>query len=257
MLAPMVRWLQHLRIPRGLAVVSVVLLAFGAIFALGTVMARQVAHLAADLPQHQAAITAKIQHLSGGGETGTAATLKRAEEVIEDLGKEIGNSQGTPAAPRTPLPVEVHEPTGSPLQTLRNLISPLLSPMATTGLIIVFVIFILIQREDIRNRLICLVGATDIPHTTAALDDAAHRLSHLFLTQLVINTGFCNPDWNWLVVDGVPSPFLWGILAGILRFIPYVGAILGLVFPLALALSSILVGPWCFGPWAFFSVSKP
>jgi predicted PurR-regulated permease PerM len=237
MLAPMVRWLQHLRIPRGLAVVSVVLLAFGAIFALGTVMARQVAHLAADLPQHQAAITAKIQHLSGGGETGTAATLKRAEEVIEDLGKEIGNSQGTPAAPRTPLPVEVHEPTGSPLQTLRNLISPLLSPMATTGLIIVFVIFILIQREDIRNRLIRLVGATDIPHTTAALDDAAHRLSHLFLTQLVINTAFAILIGLGLWWIGVPSPFLWGILAGILRFIPYVGAILGLVFPLALALS--------------------
>jgi len=173
MLAPLVRWLQNRRIPRGLAVISVVLLAFGAIFALGTVMARQVTHLAADLPQHQAAITAKIQRFSGGGETGKAATLKRAEEVIEELGREISNSKETPVAPRTPLPVEVHEPIGSPLQTIRNLISPLLSPIATTGLIIVFVIFILIQREDLRNRMIRLVGSTDIPHTTAAIDDAA------------------------------------------------------------------------------------
>jgi predicted PurR-regulated permease PerM len=237
MLAPLVRWLQHLRIPRGLAVVSVVLLAFGAIFALGTVMARQLTHLAADLPEREAAITAKIQRLSGGGgETGTAATLQRAEEVIENLGREIG-SKGKPAAPRTPLPVEVHEPIGSPMETVAKLISPLLSPIATTFLIVVFVIFILIQREDIRNRMIRLVGATDIPHTTAAIDDAAHRLSHLFLTQLVINTGFAILIGLGLWWIGVPSPFLWGVLAGILRFVPYVGAILGLVFPLALALS--------------------
>jgi predicted PurR-regulated permease PerM len=235
MLAPLVRWLQHVRVPRGLAAVAVVLLAFGAIFALGTVMARQVTHLARDLPQHEAAITAKIQRLSGGGATGTAATLQRAEEIIEDLGNEIG--KGKLAAPRTPLAVEVHEPIGTPLQTITKLISPLLSPIATTFLIIVFVIFILIQREDIRNRLIRLVGATDIPHTTAAIDDAAHRLSHLFLTQLAINTGFAVLIGLGLWWIGVPSPFLWGILAGILRFVPYVGAILGLVFPLALALS--------------------
>ena len=89
MLAPLVRMLQHVRLPRGLAVVSVVLLAFAAIFALGTVMAREVTQLAGDLPRYQVTISAKIQHLGGSGEGATAGTLKRAEEVIQDLGKEI------------------------------------------------------------------------------------------------------------------------------------------------------------------------
>jgi predicted PurR-regulated permease PerM len=233
MLAPPVRMLQHLRLPRGLAVVSVVLLAFAAIFALGTVMARQVTQLAGDLPRYQATISTKIQRLSGSGEGGTAGTLKRAEEVIEDLGKEISKGR----VGQTLVPVEVHEPSGGPLQTLSGLISPLLSPLATTGLIVVFVIFILIQREDLRNRLIRIVGSTDIPHTTAAIDDAAHRLSHLFLAQLVINTVFATLIGLGLWWIGIPHAFLWGVLAGILRFVPYLGAILGLVFPLALAVS--------------------
>jgi predicted PurR-regulated permease PerM len=233
MLAPLVRMLQNLHLPRGLAVIIVALLAFAAIFALGTLMAREVTQLASDLPRYQATISAKIQRFSASGKGGAAGTLERAEEVIEDLNKEISKGQPTQRL----IPVEVHEPSGGPLQTLSRLISPLLSPLATTGLIVVFVIFILIQREDLRNRVIRLAGSTDIPHTTAAIDDAAHRLSRLFLTQLIINTGFAiiiGLGWWWI---GVPSAFLWGILAGILRFIPYIGSILGLVFPLALALS--------------------
>jgi predicted PurR-regulated permease PerM len=234
MLAPLVRMLQHVRLPRGLAVVSVVLLAFAAIFALGTVMAREVTQLAGDLPRYQATITAKIERLSGSGEGGTAGTLKRAEEVIQDLGKEISKGR---LSQQTLVPVEVHEPSGGPLQTLSTLISPLLSPLATTGLIVVFVIFILIQREDLRNRMIRIAGSTDIPHTTAAIDDAAHRLSHLFLAQLAINTGFATLIGLGLWWIGIPNAFLWGVLAGILRFVPYLGAILGMVFPLVLALS--------------------
>jgi hypothetical protein len=104
-------------------------------------------------------------------------------------------------------------------------------------LIVVFVIFILIQREDLRNRMIRIAGSTDIPHTTAAIDDAAHRLSHLFLAQLMINAGFATLIGLGLWWIGIPNAFLWGVLAGILRFVPYLGAILGLVFPLAIALS--------------------
>jgi predicted PurR-regulated permease PerM len=234
MLAPLVRMLQHLHLPRGLAVVSVVLLAFAAIFALGTVMAREVTLLAGDLPRYQATISAKIQRLGGSGEGGTAGTLRRAEEVIQDLGKEI--SKGN-LGQQTLVPVEVHEPSGGPLQTISSLISPLLSPLAMTGLIVVFVIFILIQREDLRNRIIRIAGSTDIPHTTAAIDDAAHRLSHLFLAQLAINTGFATLIGLGLWWIGIPNAFLWGALAGILRFVPYLGAILGMVFPLVLALS--------------------
>jgi predicted PurR-regulated permease PerM len=255
MLAPPVRMLQNLRVPRGLAVVVVVLLAFGGIFALGGVMARQVTQLAAELPHYQETISAKIKSLRGAQSGGT---LQHAEQVLEDLEKELNRQQqqqpaGQAAAPElapgrgAPIAVEVHEPNGGPLQTLSSLISPLLGPLATTGIIIVFVIFILIQREDLRNRLIRIAGSTDIPHATAAIDDAAHRLSHLFLTQLAINAGFGALIGLGLWAIGIPSAFLWGTLAGILRFVPYIGPILGMIFPLVLAVS---VDPgWSMAVW--------
>jgi predicted PurR-regulated permease PerM len=129
MLAPLVRMLQNLHLPRGLAVVVVALLAFAAIFALGALMAREVTQLASDLPRYQATISAKIQRFSRGGEGETARTLERAEEVIEDLEKEISKAQ--PA--QKLIPVEVHEPSGGPLQTLSRLLTPLLSPLAMTA----------------------------------------------------------------------------------------------------------------------------
>ena len=254
MLAPLVRILQNRRIPRGPAVIVVALLAFAAIFALGAVMGRQVTQLAEELPMYQATISAKIQGLRGGGGVGT---LTRAEQVLQDLSQELSSSKDkrtlllqadqSPEKEQALIPVEVHEPSGSALQTLRNLITPLLSPIATTVLIVVFVVFMLVQREDLRNRLIRLTGSTDIPHTTAAIDDAACRLSRLFLTQLTINVGFAIAVVLGLQYIGIPSAFLWAVLAGVLRFIPYVGSILGLVFPLALAIS---VDPgWSMALW--------
>jgi predicted PurR-regulated permease PerM len=224
----------------------VVLVAFAVIFALGRILATQVTDLANDLPKYQATISQKIAGLRGGG-GGTTGTLERAQFVLRQLDKELEDSQAksggsVPPNKRGPadlgmVPVEVHEPPGEPLQTLIALINPLLGPLATTTLIVVFVIFILIQREDLRNRLIRLAGSTDIPHTTAALDDAAHRLSHLFLTQLAINSGFGAAIGLGLWWIGVPSAFVWGVVAGVLRFVPFVGPVLGLIFPLILAVS--------------------
>jgi predicted PurR-regulated permease PerM len=247
MLAPLVRRVQKLYVPRALAVMVVVLIAFAAIFALGGIMAREVSQLAGDLPSYEKTIASKIETLQGGGGTGT---LQKAQEVLEGLAKRIGRQEQQPAPiiptvqPKTPtsdqtqlIPVEVHEPAGGPLQTISSLISPLMGPLATTGIIVIFVIFFLIQREDLRDRMIRLAGATDISHTTEVIDDAGHRLSHLFLTQLLINTGFaiCISLGLWWI--GIPTPFLWGTLAGILRFIPYIGAFIGMVFPLILAVS--------------------
>ena len=256
MLAPPVMALQRLRMPRPVAVLVVVLIAFAAIFALGRVLATQVTDLASDLPKYQATISEKIQSLrSGGG--GGGETLERAQIVLRQLDREIEDSQAksgekeTVAAAPAPggrlIPVEVHEPIGGPLQTLIALINPLLGPLATTMLIVIFIIFILIAREDLRDRLIRLVGATDIPHMTAALDDAGHRLSHLFLTQLAINAGFGVAVGLGLWGIGVPSAFIWGVLAGILRFVPFVGPVLGLIFPLILA---VAVGSgWTMALW--------
>src|SRR6202000_1602258 len=171
--------------------------------------------------------------------------------MLQDLGKELDKpkvgspdkpvspSLATPVGSKTvqPVPVEVHQPDPSALENLRSLIAPLVSPLATTGIIVIFVIFILIQREDLRNRLIRLAGSHDLQRTTAALDDAASRLSRLFLNQLLINTGFGILIGTGLWLIGIPSAILWGILAAVLRFVPYIGSVIAAAFPLALAVA--------------------
>jgi predicted PurR-regulated permease PerM len=246
MLAPLVRILQRLRLPRVLAVLIVAVLAFAAIFTLARTLVTEVERLAENLPTYQETIAKKIESIRGRS-GGTTGTLERARGALNELNKQLAGAQQKPGETAPPIdvtstestwiPVEVHEPAGGPLQMLVALINPLLGPLATTTLIVVFVIFILIQQEDLRDRLIRLAGSTDIPHTTAALDEAGRRLSRLFLTQLTINAGFGAAVGLGLAAIGIPTPFIWGVLAGILRFVPFVGPILGAVFPLALALS--------------------
>ena len=234
-LAPLVRLLQRCRMPRGLAVVAVVLLAFVSIFMLGGVIATQVTELAGDLPRYQFTMREKIKSLRGA--TATSGTLERAADVLHDLGKELNPLQTTiaPAPDAKPIPVEVRQPPPTALESIAALLSPLIHPLTTTGIIAIFVIFILLQREDLRNRLIKLAGSHDLQKTTAALDDAATRLSRLFLMQLAVNASFGVVIGVGLWIIGVPSPILWGILAAILRFVPYIGAVIAAVFPLALS----------------------
>nr|WP_246649413.1 AI-2E family transporter [Bradyrhizobium canariense] len=264
-LAPLVRLVQRLRIPRSLAVVSVVVIAFAFIFAMGSLLATQLAQLAGDLPRYQSTISEKIQ--SFRETTAGRGTLERASSMLKDLSKELdkpkeaANSLGTIAAPKAaaprPVPVEVLQPDPGALESLQTLISPLLHPLATTGIIVIFVIFILLQREDLRNRLIRLAGSDDLQRTTAALDDAASRLSRLFLIQLLVNGSFGIIIGMGLWLIGVPSAILWGILAAVLRFVPYIGAVIAAAFPLALA---VAVDPtWTMLLWtiALFVVVEP
>jgi predicted PurR-regulated permease PerM len=247
-LAPLVAILQRIHVPRGLAVVGVVILAFALIFALGSLLATQLTQLAGDLPSYQSTISEKIQSFrdtkAGRG------TLERASDMLKDLSKELDKPKDAASArastlivgpnatgTQTPVPVEVRQPDPGALESLRALISPLVHPLATTGIIIIFVIFILLQREDLRNRLIRLAGSYDLQRTTAALDDAAGRLSRLFLTQLIVNGAFGLVIGVGLWLIGVPSAILWGILAAALRFVPYIGAVIAAAFPLALAVA--------------------
>jgi predicted PurR-regulated permease PerM len=247
-LAPVVTILERIRVPRGLSVVSVAIIAFALIFAIGSLLATQLTQLAGDLPRYQSTISEKIQYFrntkAGRG------TLERASDMLKDLGKEIDKPKdGAPArtsnatansnapGPQAPVPVEVRQPDPGALESLRTLIAPLIHPLATTGIIIIFVIFILLQREDLRNRLIRLAGSYDLQRTTAALDDAASRLSRLFLTQLILNGAFGIVIGIGLWFIGTPSAILWGILAAVLRFVPYIGAVIAAAFPLVLGVA--------------------
>ena len=264
-LAPLVGLLQRIRVPRGLAVVSVVIFAFAVIFATGSLLASQLTQLAGDLPRYQSTITEKIQTFRET--TASRGTLERASGMLKDLSKELDKpKEGTglvpspgakASAPPAPVPVEVRQPDPGALESLRSLIAPLLHPLATTGMIIIFVIFILLQREDLRNRLIRLAGSHDLQRTTAAIDDAAARLSRLFLIQLLLNGAFGLVIGIGLALIGVPSAILWGILAAALRFVPYIGAAIAALFPLALAAA---VDPgWSMLLWtlALFIVVEP
>jgi predicted PurR-regulated permease PerM len=264
-LAPLVRFLQGWHVPRMFAVIFVVLIAFAAIFSLGALMVSQVNQLAGDLPRYQSTLREKIQSLRGAA-AGTG-TLERASEVLQNLSRELDKpttsrpatglqTNADPSADR-PIPVEVKQPDPGALQTLVALITPLIHPLATTGIVVIFVIFILMQRQDLRNRLVRLAGSQDLQRTTAALDDAGQRLSRLFLTQLGLNAGYGLVVGAGLWFIGVPSAPLWGMLAMILRFVPYIGAVISAIFPLILAAA---VGPdWGMVLWTglLFLILEP
>jgi len=266
-LAPLVRLLRRFRLGRVPSVLIAVVLAFAVIGGLGAVIGSQVAHLAENLPEYQATIARKLNALRGSATQG--GVVERASSLLKDLGDEVKKSN-EPAAgaaapethvsepqPQKPIPVEIREPPPTPLQFVQSLIAPLLSPLATTGVVIIFLIFILLQREDLRDRFIRLAGSHDLQRTTRALDDAAARLSRYFLMQSAINASFGVIVGVGLWLIGVPNPALWGILGALLRFVPYVGAAVAAIFPAALA---IAVDPgWSMLLWtvALFLITEP
>jgi predicted PurR-regulated permease PerM len=242
-LAPFVSRLQSFGLPRVAAVLAVVFLGFVIIFSLGGLMVTQASRLAEALPEYETTLRNKIETLRGitGGGTGT---LQRASDVLNDLKTELqGTKPGGPAnttvlqqpVDSKPIPVEVRQPDPGALSTLVAIIAPLVSPLTTTGIVVIFVIFILLQRQDLRNRFVRLAGSDDIQRTTAALDEAGERLSRLFLTQTAFNAAFGVAIGIGLQLIGVPSAPLWGLVAMILRFVPYIGAFISAIFPLILA----------------------
>src|SRR4029079_10286161 len=138
-------------------------------------------------------------------------------------------------AEQKPVLVEVRQPEPRGLESIGVLVRPLLSPLTMTALVVLFLIFILLQREDIRDRFLRLAGTADLQRSTAALDDAGSRLSRFFLMQTILNTGFGVFIGGGLWIIGVPNAVLWGILAGLMRFVPFVGSIIAAFFPIALA----------------------
>jgi predicted PurR-regulated permease PerM len=240
-LAPFVMRLHSWRVPRTASVLVVVFIGFSIIFSLGGLMVSQTTRLAGKLPGYQQTLSDKIESLRGL--MGGSGTLEQASTVLKQLGTElqhpdVPNQPDNNLArqpPVKPIPVEVKQPDPGALATLAAIIEPLLSPLTRTGIVVIFVVFILLQREDLRNRVVRLAGSGDIQRTTAALDDAGKRLSKLFLTQIAFNGVFGLAIGIGLELIGVPSAPLWGLIAMILRFVPYIGALISAVFPLILA----------------------
>ncbi|MGX7705382.1 AI-2E family transporter [Methylobacterium sp. Gmos1] len=237
-LAPTVRGLQRRRLPRSLAVLVVVLATFAGLGGLGLLIANEASQLASDLPRYTVTMREKIGSLRS--QAGGGATLERLFQAVQDLSQDLqppepAKTRGGPAETGKPMLVEVQEPKAGLLSTLGSVVAPVLHPLATVGLILLFTLFFLAQREDLRNRAIRLAGSGDLRATTAAMDDAVARLSRFFLAQAGLNLAFGVVVAIGLWFIGVPSPILWGVLAAILRFVPYIGAVIGMAFPLMLA----------------------
>ena len=231
-LTPLIRRLRVWGAPRVPSVLITVILAIALLAGIGGTVAFQVADLAQDLPQYETNLRSKICGLGAG--PWTSRTLNRATDTLRELQGELSKSKPAPDEPK-PLPVEVRQPEPKGLEAIAQLVRPLLTPLATSALVVLFLLFILLQREDIRDRFLRLAGTADLQRTTAALDDAASRLSRFFLVQTLLNAGFGTIIAGGLWIIGVPNAVLWGILAGLMRFVPFIGGFIAAFFPIALA----------------------
>ena len=265
-LTPAVRLLKKAGIPKVISVVIVVVVSISTIGGAGFVVGGQISDLLERIPSYEYNLLKKVSSLrSASVESGA---LERARSTLRDLQTELGrtnekaanpppqaNSQNGPTDTK-PIPVEIHQPPQSVLELTLALIRPLISPLATTGLIILFLFFILAQREDLRDRFLRLAGTGDLQRTTVALDDAGDRLSRYFIIQALLNSAFGAFIGACLWAMGLPNPVLWGFLAGLMRFVPFIGSIIAGVFPIILA-AAIDPG-WSLVLWtaALFVVSE-
>ncbi|WP_336486135.1 AI-2E family transporter [Methylobacterium nigriterrae] len=238
-LGPLVDLLRRLNLGRIVAVGISVVLTLGIVAALATLIGVQVADLARDVPRYRGTIERKVEGLrrSGLGQvTDYVANIGRAIHQAGNGGEAADKPAPSAAGPeRQPVLVEVKERQPGPIETASALLSPTLQPLATTGIVFVVLLFILMQREDLRDRMIRLAGSSDLHRTTVAMDDAARRLSRYFVMQLALNAAFGLFTGIGLYLIGVPNPVLWGIFSALMRFVPYAGAFLSALFPLALA----------------------
>ena len=243
-LAPVAEFLRRLKLGRIVAVILTVTLAVLLISGIATFIGTQLAWLAQSLPQYQQNMVAKIQSVEGS--TASNGMLQGALNMFDNLSNQIANvphstndkrleSKTTSQQTDPAIPVVIRTPPASPLVVIENVGGPLVEPLANLTIIIIFVIFILLQKEDLRDRFIMLAGARDLQRTTTALDDGAERLSRYLLLQTAVNTIFGASVGVGLWAIGVPNPALWGLIAAMFRFVPYVGVPIAALLPLSLA----------------------
>jgi predicted PurR-regulated permease PerM len=198
-------------------------------------IAGQLVQLAQEVPGYQANLQEKIKAIKFIG--GPDGLIGRTSEMIQELGDEVSRRpapETTAPLPRiaggtetaTTMSVQIEDRPSTSFEIVRMVLGPLVQPLATTGIVIVFVIFVLLQRRDIRDRFIRLAGARDLMRTTQALEDAGDRVARYLLMQFIVNVTYGVPIGIGLWLIGVPYPLLWGMMATVLRFIPYIGPVL-------------------------------
>lgn len=242
MLAPLVTRLQRW-LGRVGAVLVVVAMLFAVTGATGWVLTRQAVDLVNKLPDYEVNIRTKLRAI----QVPSAGAFAKISHTWEDLKKELPGGSKAGAVPKDggarvaeerATPVEVVSGKNERLELMQVILAPMLGPLGTAALVLLLLIFMLLQREDLRNRMIRLIGQGRISSTTRALDDAGSRVSKYLLMQLVVNVTYGIPVAIGLYFIGVPNAILWGALATVLRFIPYLGPWIAAAFPILLSLAA-------------------
>lgn len=276
LLAPLVTRLERWKLGRIPAVMVAVALACAVIGGTGWIVTRQLLDLTTQLPKYEDTLLEKARTLreaTGGRSKVSKAVEELRKELTDDVPPDVpapSNRTATAPAPapdlapdlvpmpvpvpdaepepptvtatlhrRTvePIPVRVVETSPLPLVVLRDWLGPLLAPLGTAAIVMLFVIFMLIKREDLRDRVIRLAGVGRVYLTTQAIDDAAARVSRFLLMQFIVNSTYGVAVAVGLFFIGVPNAFLWGLLATVLRFVPYIGPWVAAILPTALAIA--------------------
>ncbi|MDQ2919053.1 MAG: AI-2E family transporter, partial [Verrucomicrobiota bacterium] len=244
LLSPLVARLERW-IGRIAAVLIVVAMLFGMIGGIGWLLTRQLIDLATKLPDYQTNIETKLHAIR----LPTGGALGRFTHSVDEIQKQLPNVTDAPAgstdiipgtkhAPQpaaTPVTVRVVESQSRLPQMLQTVAAGVLGPLGTAGLVILLVVFMLFKREDLRGRLIRLIGQGRIGATTRALDDAGKRVARYLGMQFLVNVSFGSLIAIGLYIIGVPNAMLWGAFAALMRFIPYVGAWIAAAVPLLLS----------------------
>jgi len=240
LLTPVVGWLEKCRFGRVPAVLIVLTLAFVGFSSLGWLVAGQLMTIVDQLPSYESTLHHKIQsvRLPDGGR------LKKATNTVAELSDDLSAASQSTLDKKTgktsssrPIPVQVAQPPSNAPQYLRAVIGPLTGILETSAMVIVFTLFMMIKREDLRNRVIRLAGQGHLSVVTRALDDGSRRLSRYLLLQFVVNIVYGAIFGIGAYGLGIPHALLWGVLASLLRFVPYIGTPIATVFPMAMALA--------------------
>jgi predicted PurR-regulated permease PerM len=245
LIAPLVKVLRRIGFGHILSVLAAVLVFAFSFAVVAGVIGSQLVHMAQSLPRYERTIEQKLRTLNDvtvgkfnelTGQAGRFANRHPAATEQPSTSDQEGTSdrpgtlepartlqQSALAGPNRPIPVELHQPPPNPLQVIEKVLGSIWVPIETAGIVLVVLVFVLLEHETLRDRFIRIAGGTDIRLTTLAINDAGERLSRFFVSQFAVNLGLGITVWIGLSVIGLPHPLLWAALAGVLRFVPYVG----------------------------------
>ena len=233
LLAPAVTWIERWA-SRGVAVGAVALLAFAMLGAGTWAAARELGEFANALPQYRDNIRQKIADVRGAGRGGS---VEKVQETLDEIKTEL-EPEDQPSGERG-QPIVVESQQVASLWGFPPWLGPVIEPLSTASVVVVMVIFMLLAREDLRDRFIGVVGHGHVTSTTRAFDEAGTRVSRYLLMQSIVNLTYGIGVGVGLYFIGVPYYLLWACIAAILRFIPYVGPVIAAGAPIVVSLAAL------------------